>query len=228
MTEPVKFTFDQAFDGGAKSRYDIELERVNEANLAALQDVREQGYSDGKTEALSGIEAQTQKTLEHITQEAQSLFTQHDQIRNEVKQEMVQLAYAIATKLSPALMRQHPITELEALIEDCMVTAHREPRLVVRVAQSLVDSVSEQIEKMKAATNFAGDIVLIGETDLGPQDCRVEWPDGGTERNQADIQREIENAVQRYVIPDIEKQPAMADDDTQTVDPALETAPGSV
>jgi len=202
MAEPVKFTFDQAFDGGAKSRYDVEIERVQQAGEDAKDVAHRQGLEEGRAQALGEIEAQTQEVLNQISQASHALFSQQATLESALKQEMVQLAYSIAAKLAPALMREHPFQEVVSLIEDCMATAQKEPRLVVRVADGVTDAVNERIQNMKAATSFPGDIVLIGEQTFTTQDCRVEWPDGGTERRYGDIQKEIEHAVHRFVMSD--------------------------
>jgi len=211
MAEPIKFTFDQAFDGGAKSRYDIEIERIQQAGEDAKDLAHSQGVNEGRTQVLSEIEAETKETLSQIAQASHALFSQQSRLESSLKQEMVQLAYAIAAKLAPALMRQHPLEEVTALIEDCMATAQKEPRLVVRVSETMSDAVNERLEDMKAATNFPGDIVLIGEQSYGAQDCRVEWPDGGTERRYGDIQKEIEQAVHRFVMSDTESGEELTD-----------------
>jgi len=200
MAEPVKYTFDQAFDGGAKSRYDLELERIQREGETAKVSAHSQGLEEGRQQALKEIEAQTLETLSQVAQSAHALFSQQAQLEAGLKQDMVQLAYSIASKLAPSLIRQHPMAEIESLIEDCLATANREPHLVVRVSETVAEAVNERLENMKASTNFPGDIVLIGETGYGSQDCRVEWPDGGTERRYTDIQKEIENAVQRFVM----------------------------
>lgn len=219
MAEPVKFTFDRAFDGGAKSRYDLEIERLQEESRQAQTSSHAQGHEEGRHQALHEIEAATQAVLEQVAQAAHALFSQQHQLESNLKQEMVQLAYTIASKLSPALIRTKPFAEVEALIEDCMVTAHKEPRLVVRVSDAIAEAVSDRLEDMKAATSFPGDIVLIGEAEFGAQDCRVEWPDGGTERRHTNTVKEIENAVQRFVMSesnsDITNEPAT--DDTVSV-----------
>ncbi|UTW58084.1 hypothetical protein KFE96_14840 [Kordiimonas sp. SCSIO 12603] len=200
MADPIKFTFDQAFDGGAKSRYDLEIERLEQENQAAQASALTQGQEQGRQQALTEIEAATQEAMSQVAQAAHALFSQQAQLEASLKQQMVQLAYAIASKLSPALIRNQPLAEIEALIEDCLATANKEPRLIVRVSETLSEAISERLEDMKTKTNFPGDIVLIGEQSFGPQDCRVEWPDGGTERRFVDIQREIEDAVQRFVM----------------------------
>lgn len=200
MAEPIKYTFDQAFDGGAKSRYDLELERIQQEGEIAKTEAHSQGIETGRQQVLTEIEAQTLETLNQVAQASHALFSQQAQLEASLKQDMVQLAYAIATKLAPSLIRQHPMAEIEALIQDCLATANREQHLVVRVSENIADAVNERLDNMKASTNFPGQIVLIGETGYGPQDCRVEWPDGGTERRYVDVQKEIENAVQRFVM----------------------------
>lgn len=121
-----------------------------------------------------------------------------------MKQEMVHLAYAIASKLSSALIRTKPTAEVQALIEDCLATVSREPRLVVRVSENISEMIASQLDAMKNATSFAGEIVLIGEPQMGDLDCRVEWPDGGTERKQDVVSHQIEDAVQRFVLTELE------------------------
>jgi len=218
MAEPVKYRFDQAFDGGAKSRFDEELERLRADAETIKSEAYAQGFEEGRNQALQDIEAATKETLSQIAQGAHALFSQKAQLESGIKQEMVQLAYAIASKLSPALLRAHPLAEIEALIEDCLATAQKEPRLVVRVSEALLDPVNERLEDLKASTGFPGDIVLIGEPGLGPQDCRVEWPDGGTERKHDTIMREVETAVQRFVMSGTESTSQGVPQETQNIE----------
>ncbi|WP_417460350.1 hypothetical protein [Kordiimonas sp.] len=218
MAEPVKYKFDTAFDGGAKSRFDEELDRVRLDADRIKTEAYQTGLEEGRRQALSEIEAATKDALGELEQATRALFSQRNQLESTLKQEMVQLAYAISSKLAPALIRTHPMAEIEAFIEDCLATMQKEPRLVVRVCEDLVDSINERIENLKAATGFPGDIVLIGEETMGMQDCKVEWPDGGSDRNHATIVRQIEDAVQRFVMPDeVEAlNAAKAPDDTET------------
>ncbi|WP_417458296.1 hypothetical protein [Kordiimonas sp.] len=221
MAEPVKYRFDTAFDGGAKSRFDEELDRVRADADRIKSDAYASGLEEGRRQALSEIEAATKETLGQLEQATRALFSQRQQLESTLKQEMVQLAYAISSKLAPALIRTHPMAEIEALIEDCLATMQKEPRLVVRVCEELVDSVNERLEDLKAATGFPGDIVLIGEETMGMQDCKVEWPDGGSERNHAATVRQIEDAVQRFVMPDdVEAPKAQKITETTTQDTA--------
>ena len=73
---------------------------------------------------------------------------------------------------------------------------------------------------MKNATSFAGDIVLLGEPNMGDLDCRVEWPDGGSERKQAAVQHQIEDAVQRFVLSELEDAAAAQNEPEKNASPA--------
>lgn len=204
MSSPVKYTFDQAFDGGAKTRYDLEIERLVQQAEDARKDALAQGMAEGRAQALQEIENATKDAILQLNQSAQALFEQRQVLESSLKQEMVHLAYAISSKLAGALIRTKPTAEVQALIEDCLATVSREPRLVVRVSENISDSIAEQLDAMKNATSFAGDIVLLGEPNMGDLDCRVEWPDGGSERKQDAVQHQIEDAVQRFVLSELE------------------------
>jgi flagellar assembly protein FliH len=200
MTEPVKYTFDQAFDGGEKSRFDDEVVKLRAEMEELKQKAYTQGVETGKSQALSEIEAATLNTLSGLSGNIQSLYDQRSQTEADMKHDMVQLAYTIASKLAPALIEREPLHELETLIMDCMQTVHHEPRLVLRVSEQLLDSISARVETLKEMSNFTGDVVVVAENSLGLQDCTLEWAQGGTKKRYGEIQKQVENLVQKYVM----------------------------
>ncbi|GHF22601.1 hypothetical protein GCM10017044_16190 [Kordiimonas sediminis] len=206
MAEPVKFTFDRAFDGGAKSRYDEDVARLQDELAQTKEAAYAEGHAAGHAQALGEIEAATLEATNAIAASAQALITQQKSLEDRLKQEMVQLSYAIASKLAPTLIRERPLAEIEGLIEECLNMARKEPRIVIRVAPALLDSLSERINTIKNASAFDGEIILIDDASLKFQDCCVEWPDGGLERKFMDIQVQVQDAVQRYVIARFEQE----------------------
>jgi flagellar assembly protein FliH len=200
MAEPVKYTFDQAFDGGEKSRYDDKVSKLQAEMEAAKQQAYQQGLSEGKQQALAEIEAATLNTLSGLSGTVQSLYDQHNQIEAKMKHDMVQLAYTIASKLAPALIEREPLHELETLITECMQTVNNEPRLVLRVSEQLLDNMSTRMDDLKKMANFNGDVVVVAENSLGLQDCTLEWAEGGTTKRYGEIQKQIENTVQKYIM----------------------------
>jgi flagellar assembly protein FliH len=47
------------------------------------------------------------------------------------------------------------------------------------------------------AAGFDGKLVLLGDDEMALTDCRVDWPDGGTERNLDRLWRDIDDAIAR-------------------------------
>src|SRR5690606_15522717 len=96
-------------------------------------------------------------------------------------------------RLAPALVARQPLAELSEMVADCLRQMPTEPRVVVRVADELVDSLQAQIDEIAAASGFAGKLVLLGEPGLAPGDRRAERADGG-----AALLAQIDAAVDRY------------------------------
>lgn len=200
---PVKFKFDTAFgdEGGARApdAHAAEIASLKAEIDAARQAGRQEGRQAGLQEAEATAEARLAGTLNTLVERCEAIAAESQSRQGALHAEATQLAHAIATKLAPALMQAHPLAEIEALVADCLESCRREPRLVVRVPEDLVDALDTRLEALKAAGGYAGRIILMGDPALSGSDGRVEWPDGGTERSRTVLEQEIAEAVRRYV-----------------------------
>jgi flagellar assembly protein FliH len=113
--------------------------------------------------------------------------------------EAVAAAAEIVRRLLPALGKREAISEVEALIRDCLTRLHDEPRLVVRVADELLDPVRQRVDQLSAEAGYTGRVILFADPALKSGDARVEWADGGAERDGTAIWRDIDGAIQRFV-----------------------------
>jgi flagellar assembly protein FliH len=100
-------------------------------------------------------------------------------------------------KAVPASGRKAPLLEIEALLSDCLREAFDEPRLVLRVADSLFEPLQQRLAAITGAAGFAGKVVLLADEALGPGDARVEWAEGGAERDQRRLMHDIDGALAR-------------------------------
>src|SRR5947199_161688 len=57
----------------------------------------------------------------------------------------------------------------------------------------------EKLDEIMGSSAFAGKLVLLGEPEIAPGDCRIEWADGGIKRERAVAERLIDDAVARYL-----------------------------
>jgi len=72
---------------------------------------------------------------------------------------------------------------------------HDEPRLVIRVADAMLDPVTTRLTALAEQQGHTAKLVFIADATLAPADCRIEWADGGAERDIARLWGDIDRAV---------------------------------
>ena len=73
------------------------------------------------------------------------------------------------------------------------------PHIAVRVNDALYAEAREKLEDIVRAKSFQGRLVVLAEPDIAVGDCRVEWADGGINRNAAAAEAAIDAAVTNYI-----------------------------
>ena len=119
-------------------------------------------------------------------------------IEGRLEAEAVEVAVAVARKLAPALVAREPIAEIAALVTECFTAFLAAPHLVVHVNDELYAAACERLDQIARSRGFEGRLVVLGEADIAPGDCRIEWADGGVIRDRAEIASAIDDLVGRY------------------------------
>jgi len=204
MQAPKKYLFDSSFDDEAKvaeaaaTPAEAALIHYGAADLAAARDEGfAVGAAAGAAEARAAIEQATADGLAAIAARLKVLHDLQDESAERGVRGAVGTAIAIVRKLHPELARRHGLVEIEALLSRTLEALRDEPRLVVRVADGLLDPLRDRLDDMTRATGFEGRLVLLADTAIAIGDCRIEWADGGVERDVASLWRDIETAWQR-------------------------------
>ena len=152
----------------------------------------------GVTETHRQIEQLTADTLDRLCDRLREVDCQYAAQLEEIRADASRLALAIAAKLAPALIRQQPLTEAMDMIADCLTRMPLEPRVVIRISEALVGALQDQIDDIAKRSGFSGTLVLLGEPTLDGADCRVEWADGGAERDIRGLQETLQAEIERY------------------------------
>ncbi|MDP9127715.1 MAG: FliH/SctL family protein, partial [Pseudomonadota bacterium] len=190
-TPPVrKFLFNKPFDdaptsprpaGAPPERKPVTLKPEQ---LDALEkDAYEKGYAEGKR---TGLDEQAQQLIGMLDQVQGHMAQLHENISALHASHEVQLRgaiLAIAKKLLPDFTSRHGVQEIEALLTSAIGDMLHEPRLVVRVHETQFDDVNTKIHEITVQKAYAGKVVVLADAGVHPGDCRVEWADGGIERN---------------------------------------------
>lgn len=197
MNAPRKFDFAVSFDeDDPQSTPGAGDDRSSRAN-AKIMEAHEKGRQAGLAEAQATIERQSAAAAEAIGQGLSNLEATRAAIESEMSRQAVEMATTLIGKVLPALARREAMGEVQAMVKECLARVLDEPRVVVRVHDSLLDSLQARIDALVQESGYAGQVVLLAETGLGPSDCRVEWANGGADRDMNSVWREIEAVIQR-------------------------------
>lgn len=206
MANPRKYLFDLSFDhpqGPVAVRFQRNPSEptVTRTELeAACAAAHQEGHQSGFAEASAGIEGRLADAAERLVSGLATLMASTDEIRRRAETRAIELLRLVTAKAVPALARKAPLAELEAMVIDCLREAAEEPRIVLRVAPELFDPLRERLDAVAHAHGFAGKFVLLVDEAIGPTDGRLEWADGGAERNTARIARELDATLERALL----------------------------
>lgn len=165
-----------------------------------------EGFKAGELAALKIAEAECVGTVNEIVTQFESLLTQMDQQIAILRTQSAQLAMTFSKCLAPALLEREPYTEIEALFNSCIASLITEPRIVIRVNDSLVEQLKHRIDAASQKAAYQGRIVILGDPDAATAYCRIEWADGGVVFDAPSLLAEFEQRIAKYL--DVSRTPA--------------------
>ncbi|CAO3379485.1 FliH/SctL family protein [Azospirillum argentinense] len=156
---------------------------------------RKDGYEQARVEIEATVQARIANALETVGNGVQHLLNEHYATSAQRSDQPVHITLAIVRKLMPELARRGGLMEVEGLVRACLTDLIDEPRLVVRVADDMVDAVREHLDQVIAARGFGAKLMVVGDSALTPGSCRIEWAEGGVERDTAGLLAQIERRM---------------------------------
>jgi flagellar assembly protein FliH len=199
MGEPAKFLFDVDFAAGVEREPTIAMAEHAAKLAEAAAAGHRRGYAEAQHDANIEANRLIAGALERI---AVSLGEANGALRTieaRLECEAVEVAIAVARKLAPALIAREPFAEISALASDCFRELIASPHIVVRVNETLYAAAREKLDDIARAHGFEGRLVVLGEPGVAVSDCRIEWADGGINRDHAATDATIGEAVARYM-----------------------------
>ena len=209
MVSPSKFQFNVDFSAPPEPEVVAPLEPVIPMTPVAeheqlLKKARELAFEEGRIAALKDLQSH-QDTL--LTEEVgrligsvQELLQTLDEAQKVQEQDAVSLAFMVARRLCAHLITRQPMTEILALLSDCLGPLRRSPHIVVRINEKDVEALKKRIDPIVHEKGFEGRIVILGEPDIGRGDCHIEWADGGIIRDRKALEKEIDASIKSYLL----------------------------
>lgn len=213
MARNKPFMFDYSFDDGADENRQAEIEARRrameeaEANRPPTFSVEEletakteahaAGRQEGMADAMAGIEQQVARTLDAVFSRVPKVFEQHHAWTQTLEADALRLAHTVMRKVSPELVREHELPEVEHVIREAFSFLTEQPKVMIRVAAELESALSEKVNLMASRVGYEGQVVLVGDPELAIDDCRVSWQAGAVERGLDDTWGQIDEIVNR-------------------------------
>jgi len=202
MRAPAKYLFDVDFSVSPEARRPEPTIPLAEqaARLAAAEaEAHRKGLAEGEAKAQASLQRMAATALERIAAELARLQQGLDAVAAGLETEAVEVAVAVGKKLAPELIAREPLAEIVALARECFRHLIAAPHIVVRVNEALHATASTQIEQVARGRGFEGRLVVLGEPEIALGDCRIEWADGGINRDRAAVEATITEAEARYI-----------------------------
>ena len=197
MKAAARFLFDEDFATGEKPTITVvEAERRRaDAESVAYRN----GFAAGQAQTQAEAERQIAAALALIGNGLSRIEGALSGIEARLECEAVEVAVAVATKLAPELIAREPFSEISALATECFRHLVATPHVSVRIGREIYESTREKLEEIARARGFEGRLTVLADDTLASGDCRIEWAEGGVNRDRAATQAAIEDAVARYI-----------------------------
>lgn len=150
------------------------------------------GYERGKAEVEATVNNRIANALAQIADGVSRLLAEREAGNAARTEQPVHLALAIVRKLLPEWARRGGMAEVEAMVRTCLTDLIDEPRLVIRVAEDTMGLVRDHLDEAVGSRGFGAKLMVVGDPSIAPGGCRIEWAEGGMERDTAQLLAEIE------------------------------------
>jgi len=197
MTATAKFLFEEDFATGEKPTITVVEHERRRADAESV--AYRNGFAAAEAKAHAEADQRIAAALALIAERLDRLHRDLVSVEARLETEAVDVAVAVAGRLAPELVAREPFAEIGALATECFRHLVAAPHVVVRIGETIYAEAKGKLEDVARAQGCEGRMVVIAEDNIGAGDCRIEWADGGVNRDQAATKTFIENIVGRYV-----------------------------
>lgn len=192
-----RFLFDNYFDTNDKG-----VTAARDFTVEDLEQARREGFEEGKalgTElAQASINQQVADALANASRAFQALQVGMEGLKQEIEIDALKTVGMIVGKVVPSYAGKYGLDEVKALVHDCLSASYDEPRVVVRAHGSILGPLTDHLDQLTTSSGFNGNLVALEDPSLSPGDCRVEWADGGAERDVTRVWESIRATLDRF------------------------------
>ena len=162
---------------------------------AAVKSAEEQGYEKGFSSATTELQKAAATALEEINNRLVALLSGEVENRREAEASALKFAVELVRKLLPNLEVEVAKQEVEAFLSDNFSKFRGEKNLSFSFHPDMAAEIAPQLSRLAEKNDFEGKISVHKDINLNLSDCRVEWRNGGVERNTEEVLEKVENIL---------------------------------
>jgi len=197
MKATAKYLFDEDFAGGEKPT--ITLVEAERRRADAEGVAYRNGFAAGQAQAQGETAQHAANALALIADGLSRIDRALAGIEARLETEAVEVAVAVANKLTPELIAREPFAEIEALATECFRQLVKTPHISVRIGPDIFATAKEKLEEIARMRGFEGRLKVEADSMLAAGDCRIEWSEGGVNRDRDATLASISDVVARYI-----------------------------
>lgn len=158
-------------------------EEVAEKENKARTEGYEAGYQQAKSEQLE----EQNRLLSEINNRLMMLSADMSSQTKDVDNQVIALSRDVIHKLVPVLAKSQAEKLVKAFLEKNFAQFKNENKLAFYFHPQALSFVQEEIARLANIHDYEGKISLHKDETMQLSDCRVEWENGGVERNSAQM-----------------------------------------
>ncbi len=173
-----------------------EIITYSEEEVAAKEKLAEErGYELGFKTAQESFEAQNSRLLEEINNRLLMLAANVGSKECELENQALEIARTAIGKLVPVIEKENAVALVNDFLAKNFKNFKNEAKLAFYFNPEVIPQVQENIARLANIHDFEGKIALHKDASLAASDCRIEWENGGVERNGAKMLEKIDNIL---------------------------------
>jgi flagellar assembly protein FliH len=210
MPATEKFLFNRSFDPPERAEVVEIVEEEEEYeepevyvptfSQEEMDAAREEGVASGREQGIREAAEATERQISDITQtistQLTDLFNQQRNANAEIFQDAISTSLTIVRKCFPNMSAEMGTGEVESMIGEILPQILEEPRVVITVNTDMKVPLSERMASIAQNAHFDGRVVIKADANIAHGDCRIEWSNGGAERNMDDLWRQIDQVIE--------------------------------
>ena len=222
MTAARKFIFETDFD--AYQAPEQKLEEAVEEDVpvqeeaptysedelnAARDEAFAAGKQEGEKEAADATDLKISDALAAVEEGLSEIFRIQEETNETMLKNAISVATTVVRKLFPSLNEANALGEVENLVVTTLEKVMDEPKITLHVAEELRPGLEQRIDSL--IKGYEGKLKVLGDGGMALGDCRIEWNEGGAERNAEAMWKDIDLIIEQNIGGGDESE-AVADD----------------